>query len=172
MTLAYTTYLIDLDGVVYRGETLVNGAKEFIAWLDKTQKKYLFLTNNSFASETQVLQKLERLGVPSDSSHILGAGQAAVQNIAHRHPGATVYVIGEQPLLDMVHAYDLKVADIDAQTADVVLVGLDRAFSYKKLTSAVKAGNGRGAFCSDQSGCPPAHCRGSHSRHGDNGSSD
>ena len=45
--LPYTTYLIDLDGVVYRGEELLPGAKEFVAWLDASHKKYLFLTNNS-----------------------------------------------------------------------------------------------------------------------------
>jgi len=139
MTFAYTTYLIDLDGVVYRGETLIPGAKEFIAWLDLTQKKYLFLTNNSFASENQVLQKLARLGIQSNSSHVLGAAQAAVQNIAHRYPGATVYIIGEEPLFDMARTYDLKLATSNARHADVVLVGLDRTFNYEKLTSAVQA---------------------------------
>jgi HAD superfamily hydrolase (TIGR01457 family) len=136
---AYTTYLIDLDGVVYRGETLVKGAKEFVTWLDRTQKKYLFLTNNSFASEQQTLEKLARLGIQSDSSHVLGAGQATVQNIAHHYPGATVYVIGEQPLINMVQAHDLKVAPVEQEQADVVLVGLDRTFTYQKLTSSVKA---------------------------------
>src|SRR5882724_5841102 len=139
MTFAYTTYLIDLDGVVYRGETLIPGAKEFIAWLDLTHKKYLFLTNNSFASENQVLQKLARLGIQSNSSHVLGAAQAAVQNIAHRYPGATVYIIGEEPLFDMARTYDLKLATSNARHADVVLVGLDRTFNYEKLTSAVQA---------------------------------
>ena len=142
----YTTYLIDLDGVIYRGETLVTGAQEFVSWLNRTQKKYLFLTNNSFASEKQTLEKLTRLGIQTDSSHVLGAGQATVQSIAHRYPGGTVYVIGEQPLMDMVHAYDLKIAPVEAQQADVVLVGLDRYFGYKKLTSAVKAIQNGAAF--------------------------
>src|SRR5229473_2912620 len=127
--LPYTTYLIDLDGVIYRGNQLLPGAKEFI-----------FLTNNSFASETQVLEKLERLGIATDTSHLLGAGQAAVQNIARRFPGAVVYLVGEQPLGDLLKAHQLRVADADAKIkADVVLVGLDRHFDYKKLTSAVLA---------------------------------
>ncbi len=98
----FTTYLIDLDGVVYRGEEIVPGAHEFIDWLNTNQKKYLFLTNNSFASESQVLTKLARLGITVSSSHVLGAGQAAVQNIARRFPGGNVYVVGEQPLLALV----------------------------------------------------------------------
>src|SRR5437762_2307264 len=53
--LPYTTYLIDLDGVIYRGNELLPGAKEFVVWLEAHHKKFLFLTNNSFASETEVM---------------------------------------------------------------------------------------------------------------------
>ncbi|GAC1454377.1 MAG: HAD-IIA family hydrolase [Ktedonobacteraceae bacterium] len=157
---SYTTYLIDLDGVVYRGEVLVPGAKEFIAWLDNTHKKYLFLTNNSFASEVQVIAKLARLGIATDASHVLGAAQAAVKNIARRFPHATVYVVGEQPLLEIVRSYDLHIFEQEQQPtkvptnskapashlADVVLVGLDRSFDYKKIAGAVTAIRGGAAF--------------------------
>lgn len=137
--LPYTTYLIDLDGVIYRGNQLLPGAQAFIAWLQTHHKKYLFLTNNSFASETQVLEKLTHLGIEADPSHILSAGQAAVQYIARRFPGATVYVVGEQPLHDLVKEYHLQLAEVTAHSADVVLVGLDRTFDYQKLTGAVLA---------------------------------
>jgi len=136
---SFTTYLIDLDGVVYRGEELVPGAKEFISWLDAIHKKYLFLTNNSFASDAQVLAKLIRLGIYVDAAHVLSAAQAAVQNIARRFPAATVYVVGETPLFELVRAHGLKTADPHARTADVVLVGLDRNFNYQTLTGAVLA---------------------------------
>ncbi len=136
---SYTTYLIDLDGVVYRGEEIIPGAREFVDWLNAHQKKYLFLTNNSFASETQVLEKLARLGITTSSSHVLGAGQAAVQNIARRFPGGNVYVVGERPLFELVREYKLRVANEDTQPVDVVLVGLDRNFNYTTLTQAVQA---------------------------------
>ena len=140
---AYTTYLIDLDGVIYRGEYLLPGAKDFIAWLETEQKKYLFLTNNSFASEAQVIEKLARLGIATNKSHILGAGQAAVRNIARRFAGAHVYVVGEQALIDLVQQHHLTAVSADSREADVLLVGLDRDFNYKKLTNAtavVRAG--------------------------------
>ncbi|HEU5229223.1 MAG TPA: HAD-IIA family hydrolase [Ktedonobacteraceae bacterium] len=136
---SFTTYLIDLDGVVYRGEELVPGAKEFVSWLDATQKKYLFLTNNSFASDAQVLAKLQRLGIAVSAKHVLSAAQAGVQNIARRFPGATVYVVGEAPLFELVRTHQLKTAAPDAHTADIVLVGLDRKFNYQTLTGAVLA---------------------------------
>ncbi len=144
--LPFTTYLIDLDGVIYRGNALLPGAKEFIAWLETHHKKYLFLTNNSFASETQVLKKLAHLGITANASHVLGAGQAAVKNIARRFPHALVYLVGEQPLQDMLHAHQLRVADLETHQADVVFVGLDRHFDYKKLTGAVLAIRGGAHF--------------------------
>lgn len=137
--LPYSTYLIDLDGVIYRGNELLPGAKEFVAWLQAHSKKYLFLTNNSFASEEQVMGKLADLGITTDTSHLLGAGQAAVQNIARRFPEALVYLVGEDPLRAMLHSHKLRAAPVADHVADVVLVGLDRTFDYEKLTNAIVA---------------------------------
>ena len=135
--LPYTTYLIDLDGVIYRGNDLLQGAKEFISWLETHHKKYLFLTNNSFATGTQIRAKLERLGIATDNAHLLTAGQAAVQNIARRLPQGVVYVVGEQPLVELVESNGLKAASTDANEADAVLVGLDRDFDYSVMTCAM-----------------------------------
>lgn len=137
--LPYTTYLIDLDGVVYRGNELLPGALEFVNWLTINEKKYLFLTNNSFATGAQILAKLARMGIHTDNSHLLTAGQAAVQNIARRVPGGVVYVVGEQPLIDLVEAQGLTVAASEDADADAVLVGLDRYFDYQKMTNAANA---------------------------------
>ncbi len=141
--LPYTTYLIDLDGVIYRGSQLLPGAREFIDWLEANKKKYLFLTNNSFATGTQILAKLAHMGIASDDAHLLTAGQAAVQNIARRLPGGNVYVVGEQALIELVELQQLCVTPVDSAEADAVLVGLDRSFDYDKLacaTNAVRAG--------------------------------
>lgn len=143
---AFTTFLIDLDGVIYRGEELLPGAQAFVQWLNSTHKKYLFLTNNSFASEVQVIEKLGRLGIDTDSNHVMGAGQAAVQNLARRFPRGTVYVVGEQPLAAMVSAHNLQVANADTPSIDAVLVGLDRSFDYEKLTIATTAVRRGAAF--------------------------
>jgi len=137
--LPYTTYLIDLDGVIYRGNELLPGAKEFVTWLDANQKKYIFLTNNSFATGAQILAKLAHLGIATDEAHLLTAGQAAVQNIARHFPNGVVYVVGEPPLIAQVTEQGLTVATVDEQVADAVLVGLDRTFDFAKLTSAVRA---------------------------------
>ena len=137
--LPYTTYLIDLDGVIYRGNELLPGAKAFVHWLEANHKKYLFLTNNSFATGAQILAKLQRLGIATDNAHLLTAGHAAVQYIARRFHGGTVYVVGEKPLMQLVEAQGLIVASPGAQQADAIIVGLDRGFDYEKMTHAANA---------------------------------
>ena len=117
-----------------------------MAWLDATGKKYLYLTNNSFASVEQVLSKLRRLGISANPAHLLTAGQAAVQNIARRFPKGTVYVVGEEPLIGLVEAQGLTAAPVDSDEADAVLVGLDRDFDYLKLTCAMNAVRNGAAF--------------------------
>lgn len=144
--LPYTTYLIDLDGVIYRGNELLPGASEFVTWLAANQKKYLFLTNNSFATGTQILTKLARMGIVTEGTHLLTAGQAAVQNIARRIPGGSVYVVGEQPLIDLVEEQGLTAAPDDSSEADAVLVGLDRFFDYQKMTNAANVIRGGALF--------------------------
>ncbi len=137
--LPYTTYLVDLDGVVYRGNELLPGAREFLLWLETTHKKYLFLTNNSFATGAQILAKLARMGIVAENTHLLTAGQAAVQNIARRLPGGSVYVVGEAPLIELVEAQGLTVVPADSSEAEAVLVGLDRTFDYEKMACAANA---------------------------------
>lgn len=137
--LPYTTYLLDLDGVVYRGSELLPGAHDFLLWLERTHKKYLFLTNNSFATGEQILAKLNGLGVVTEGAHLLTAGQAAVQNIARRLPGGSIYVVGEQPLREFVTSYGLNVVPVESAEAQAVLVGLDRTFDYTKMTNASNA---------------------------------
>ena len=114
--------------------------KSYIEWLDRHQKKYLYLTNRLVCQRDAVVsRKLRRLGVQATLEHVLGAAQAAVKYIEHRYQGANVYVVGEQPLFDLVTSHNLKIANDDWRRADIVFVGLDRSFEYQRMTEAILA---------------------------------
>ena len=89
----YRCLLLDLDGVIYRGEQLLSGARELIEWLDATGRKVVFLSNNSFATPEEVEAKLARLGMPHPEGRVLTAGWATTQAIAERFPGGRVFVL-------------------------------------------------------------------------------
>jgi HAD superfamily hydrolase (TIGR01450 family) len=144
--LDYSTFLIDLDGVVFSGDSLCEGAGDFVRWLEANRRKYLFLTNSSAAGQAQVAEKLRRLGIGVDADRVIGAGEAAVLSIARRFPGAAVYLVGEPAMVQLLVQHGLTLANETPSKASVVLCCLDRAFDYAKLAGAVAAIRGGAAF--------------------------
>ena len=55
-------YLIDMDGVIYRGSELIAGAQRFVRELREGDVPFRFLTNNSQRGRRDVATKLQRLG--------------------------------------------------------------------------------------------------------------
>jgi HAD superfamily hydrolase (TIGR01450 family) len=138
----YHAFILDLDGVIYRGEQLLPGAREFIAWADATGRKLIFVSNNSFATSDEVTAKLARLGAPHPEERVLTSGAAAVRQIAARHPGGSVYVLGVASVERMVEAEGLRAVwrdGMDGPTPDAVLVGLDFTLSYDRLRRGLRA---------------------------------
>lgn len=62
-------FICDMDGVIYHGNKLLPGVPEFVDWLYKENKNFLFLTNSSERSPKELQQKLKRMGLDVDESH-------------------------------------------------------------------------------------------------------
>lgn len=146
----YTTFLIDLDGVIWRGEKLLAGAANFVALLESRGDTYRFLSNNSMISPADVAQKMRRLGIPVADTQVMTASLAAVRLLAHRFPHRRAWVTGLASLRQMVADVGLQVINLQqgdesddpqvpAESADVVLVGLDRTLTYRGLQQATRA---------------------------------
>ena len=56
-------FICDMDGVIYHGNRLLPGVKEFVDWLYREEKNFLFLTNSSERSPKELQQKLRRMGL-------------------------------------------------------------------------------------------------------------
>ena len=59
-------FICDMDGVIYHGNRLLPGVKEFVSWLQRENKQYLFLTNSSERSPRELCQKLRRMELDVD----------------------------------------------------------------------------------------------------------
>ena len=62
-------FICDMDGVIYHGNKLLPGVKEFVDWLYREEKNFLFLTNSSERSPKELQIKLARMGLEVDESH-------------------------------------------------------------------------------------------------------
>jgi HAD superfamily hydrolase (TIGR01450 family) len=138
----YRAFILDLDGVIYRGEQLLPGAREFVSWADSTGRRLIFLSNNSFATPAEVTAKLARLGAPHPEGRVLTSGAAAARLIATRYPGGTVYVLGVSSIERMVEGEGLRLVwrdAMDGPTPNALLVGLDFDLSYDRLRRGLRA---------------------------------
>jgi HAD superfamily hydrolase (TIGR01457 family) len=136
----YQNYFFDLDGVIYRGDERLPGAREFIDWIEATGRTYLYLSNNSMSTPAQVAARLKALDMPAPLERVVTAGSAAAAYLGHTYPGARAYVLGLPPLAQMVADAGLRtLSEQDGAHAEVVLVGLDRSLTYARLSVAVQA---------------------------------
>lgn len=127
-------YLIDMDGVIYRGNEMIPGAIEFVAMLRANGTPFLFLTNNSQRTRRDMSTKLQRMGFDVEERHVFTCAMATARFLAAQKPGGTAYVIGEGGLLNALHANGYSIVDHDA---DYVVVGEGRTFTFEMVEHAV-----------------------------------
>ena len=82
-------FICDMDGVIYHGDRLLPGVKEFVDWLYRENKKFLFLTNASSRSPKELQQKLGRMGLDVDESHFYTSALATAKFLSHQSPNCS-----------------------------------------------------------------------------------
>jgi NagD protein len=128
-------YLIDMDGVLYRGSELLPGAGQFVRQLRARGILFLLLTNNSQRTRRDVAAKLARMGIDVDEDNIYTSAMATARFLEQQKPGGTAFVIGEGGLLTALHHHGYAVVDHDP---DYVVVGEGRAFNLELVEAAVR----------------------------------
>ncbi len=129
-----TGFLIDMDGVIYRGGELIPGAKEFIEKLIREDYPFLFLTNNSQRNCRDVVAKLHRMGIHVQEKHIFTCAIATARYLASQKPNGTDFVIGEGGLLTALHQNGYSIVDEDP---DYVVIGEVRTILLESVDKAI-----------------------------------
>ena len=88
-------YLIDMDGVIYRGSKLILGSDLFIQILLEKEIPFPFLTNNSQRSRRDVVLKLAHMGIDVEIKHIFTCAISTARFLASQKPNGSAYVIGK-----------------------------------------------------------------------------
>lgn len=127
-------FICDMDGVIYHGNQILPGVKEFVAWLYREQKQFLFLTNSSERSPKELQQKLARMGLEVDEKHFYTSALATAKFVAAQSPGCTAYVIGAPGLVNALYDVGVMMNDVDPQ---YVIAGETTNYNYETIIKAV-----------------------------------
>lgn len=131
-------WIFDMDGVLYRGNAPLPGAIDLFATLQLRSIPFRLATNNSTMTPAQYVQKLAKMDLDVPEQWIVTSGVATRDYLLSRFPsGSAIYVVGESALFEQLFQDDrlVQANGTDRQAAAVV-AGLDRQFTYQKLSEA------------------------------------
>lgn len=131
-------FILDLDGTLYLGDHLIEGAAEAVAALRAAGKKVAFVSNKPIGTRREYAEKLDRLGIPCRLDDVITSPLVLARYLAHTRPGARCFPVAEKPVIDELLAHGLRLG-ADPEEIEVVVVSFDRAFDYEKLTIAYRA---------------------------------
>ncbi len=129
-----TGFICDMDGVIYHGNKLIPGVKEFVDWLKNEKKRFLFLTNSSERSPRELKEKLDRLDIHVDESHFYTSALATAAFLKSQNPKGSAYIIGEAGLITALYETGFSMNEVNP---DYVVLGETRSYSFEKLERAI-----------------------------------
>ncbi|NUM43971.1 MAG: HAD-IIA family hydrolase [Anaerolineales bacterium] len=134
----FDAYIFDLDGTVYLGDALLPTAHETILKLRSLRRRTVFLSNNPTHTRQAYAAKLTRLGLPTAPEDVINSSVVMADFLRKRLPGARLFVVGEEPLCQVLQQAGFELVDSASQT-DAVIASFDRTFEYRKLQTAFDA---------------------------------
>ncbi|ATV05926.1 HAD-IIA family hydrolase [Fusobacterium vincentii] len=126
-------YLLDMDGTIYLGNELIDGAKEFLEKLKEKNIRYIFLTNNSSKNKDRYVEKLNKLGIKAYREDVFSSGEATTIYLNKRKKGAKVFLLGTKDLEDEFKKAGFELVKERNKNIDFVVLGFDTTLTYEKL---------------------------------------
>lgn len=138
----FTTILFDGDGVLWKGETPIEGIQPLFAFLNDQKINWALLTNNNTKTAQNYVDKLIKFGVPADPSRVFTSSTATAAYIMEKYgPDAALHVVGMDGLLDTLKeaGFNISTGEIPPERPVVAVVsGMDRQITHDKIKVAMR----------------------------------
>lgn len=129
------SFLLDMDGVLVKGHSIIPGADRFIERLNVAGSPYLVLTNNPIYTPRDLAHRLRTAGLRVGEDHIFTSALATAMFLKKQKPGGTAFVIGESGLTQAIYEAGYVITDRDP---DYVVLGETLSYNVDLITTAVR----------------------------------
>jgi HAD superfamily hydrolase (TIGR01450 family) len=123
-------FLFDLDGTIYVGDKLIDGALDVIKRLERAGKKICFLTNNSSKAKAEYMKKLRKLGLPATDGELFTSSQSTYEYLLREHGGKRVWLAATDEVKNDFFAAGVNVVENDPEVA---VLTFDTSMTYQKI---------------------------------------
>jgi 4-nitrophenyl phosphatase len=138
--------ILDMDGVLYRGEEPIPGASDLARRLHRAGLQVRYATNNSMFTRAAYAERLRSMGITATLDEIVTSTSATIEHLRRHEPAVrSVLAVGAAGMVEELRAAGFAVrpaaepAQASDRPVDAVLVGLDPEFDAARLDSAVAA---------------------------------
>ncbi len=154
-------FLLDGDGILWRGSKTLPGAPEFLRFLRERGHGYSLVSNNSSRRRESVAAHLTERGLKLSAADVFNSNYLAGRYMSDHHAGDDILVLGQDELMQELQSWSLRVhraedlmppdvladpglgiapfaADKLAVNPTVVLVGIDTSVNWAKIVLACR----------------------------------
>lgn len=135
-------FIIDMDGVLIQGRSIIPGADTFINKLVKQKRKFLLLTNNPVYTPRDLAHRLQSIGIDILESQIFTSAMATASFLNKQRPNGKAYVLGESGLTSAIHDIGYVITDMNP---DYVVLGETLAYNFEMIKKAIRLIHDHGA---------------------------
>ncbi len=128
-------FLLDMDGTIYLDDHLFDGTIELLEHVKSIGGKYMFLTNNSSKSVDKYIEKLGKLGIPSEKDDFFTSVDATIDFLADKDY-KKIYAFGTESFKDQIRSAGYSITDMLEDGIDCLLMGFDTELTFQKLEDA------------------------------------
>lgn len=132
-----------MDGVLIRGRNPVEGAGEFLTRLERGNRRFLVVTNNSIYTAVDLSHRLKTMGLEVAPQRIFTSAMATASFLQDQAPEATAFVVGESGLTTALHSIGYVITEINP---DYVVLGESTKLDIETITTAVRLVAGGARF--------------------------
>ena len=132
---AQKNYLMDMDGVLLKGGTVIPGAEQFVERLKERGAEFLVLTNNPMYTPRDLAHRMHIIGLDIPAERIFTSAMATARFLATQRPKGTAFVIGESGLTEAIHNEGYVITEHEP---DYVVLGETHSYVIEWITKAVR----------------------------------
>lgn len=129
-------FIFDMDGTLYLGEKVFDGARRFILSLRRAGKRVLFFTNNASHNHEFYNERLTRMGFEPRKEEIMTSGDVTCAFLTSHRAGKSVYLVGTEELCSQFRDAGIQLCTGEERLADIVVTSFDTSLTYAKLERA------------------------------------
>lgn len=129
-------FLFDIDGTLSLGDTLFDGSRALLEYIDAIGGASYFITNNSTKSGADYVAKFARWGLSVRESQFITAGFLTIRFLKAHFPAQKIFVVGTRSFVSELRAQGLWITEQPDSDTACVLVAFDNELTYQKSADA------------------------------------